>query len=121
VYIFSYMHVKFFNHEWTLIDTNFERKTSTRLRSLRRAGAAKRLQRRTAKSHRYLIGAGLGTGFTHFIGVTRVATTYTDEVRIGPVVGHRSNYYSVTVDVDVGRGRPAPSEIHCVPALHPAP
>jgi len=59
-------------------------------------GLAVSLQRRAAKAYRHLVGAGLGTGFTDLIGVTRVATTYTDEVLIGPVVGHRSNHYFIT-------------------------
>ena len=79
------------------------------------------LQRRPAELHRDLIGAVLRPRVAHLIDVTRVASTHTDEVFIGPSVRHRSDHYSITVDVDVGRGYRGPCEIHRMPALHPAP
>src|SRR5437899_548081 len=82
---------------------------------------AKRLQWRTAKSHRHFIGAVLRGRFADLVGVARVATTHTDEVLIGSVVGHRSNHYSITGDVDVGRGYWGLGEIDRVSFLHPAP
>ena len=79
------------------------------------------LQWRAAEAHSHFIGAVLGASFAHLIGVTHVATTHTNEVLLGPVVGHRSNHYSITVDVDIGRVCSAPSEIHRMPPLHPTP
>ena len=79
------------------------------------------LQRWTAKPHRDFIGAVGSRRVAYFIRVTHVAPSHTDEVLIGPVVGHCRDHYSITVDVDIGRIRPAPGEIYRVPALHPAP
>src|SRR6266403_6026278 len=79
------------------------------------------LQGRTAKPHRDFIGAVLCARFAYLIGVTHVAPSHTDEVLIGPVIRHRGDHYSITVDVDVGRGYRRPREIYRVPALHPAP
>src|SRR6266568_5437174 len=79
------------------------------------------LQWRTTEPHCDFIRAVLCPRVAYLIGVTRIATSHTDEVLIGPVVGHRRNHYPITVDVDIGRIRSAPGEIHCVPALYPAP
>jgi hypothetical protein len=79
------------------------------------------LQGRTAKPHRDFIGAVLCASVAYLIGVTHVATSDTDEVLIGPVVGYRRNHYPITVDVDIGPIRPAPDEIHRLPPLHSAP
>ena len=79
------------------------------------------LKRRTAKPHRDFIGAVLCARVAHLIRVTHVAPSHTDEVLIGPVIRNRRDHYSITVDVDTGRIRPAPGEIHRVPALHSAP
>ena len=58
-----------------------------------------------------------GSGITQFV---RGGADDTAVVTAGGV-GHRSNRYSITVDVDVGRGHRGPCEIHRVPPLHPAP
>src|SRR6266403_4528290 len=74
------------------------------------------LQGRTANPHRDFIGAVLCASVAYLIGVTHVASAHTDEVLIGPIVGYRRNYYSIAVDVDSRRIRPAPGEIDRVPA-----
>ena len=79
------------------------------------------LVRRTAKPHRDFIGAVLCASVAYLIGVTHVAPSHTDEVLIGPVVGYRRDHHPITVDVDIGRVRPTPCEIHRLPVLHPAP
>jgi hypothetical protein len=79
------------------------------------------LQRRATEAHSHFIGAVLGARFAYLIGVTHVTATHADEVLIGPVVRYSPDHYSITVDVDIGRVRPGPGEIHRVPALHSAP
>ncbi len=76
---------------------------------------------RTAEPHRDLVGAVLGARVAHLIDITRVASSHTDEVLIGPGIRHRRNHYSITVDVDIRRGCPGPGEVHRMSALHPAP
>ena len=79
------------------------------------------LQGRRAEPHRNFVRAVLCARVAYFIDVTHVAPTDTDGVRIGAVVGHRGDHYSVAVDVGVGRGCPVPGEIHRMLALHSAP
>src|ERR1700692_1851511 len=81
---------------------------------------ADRLQGRATKPHRDFIGAVLCASVAYLIGVTHVAPSHTNDVLIGRVVGYRRDHYPITVDVDIGRIRSAPGEIHRVPALHPA-
>jgi hypothetical protein len=82
---------------------------------------ADRLQRRATKPYRDLVGAVLRPRVARLIDVTHVAPSHTDEVLIGPVIRHRRDHYSIAVDVDISRIRPAPGEIHRVPVLHPTP
>src|SRR6266403_3525937 len=79
------------------------------------------LQGRAAKPHDYLIGAVACARFAYLIGVAHVATTHTDEVLVGPIVWNRRDHYAITVNVDIGRSRPAPCEIHRVSPLDSAP
>jgi hypothetical protein len=79
------------------------------------------LQGRRAEPHRNFVRAVLCARVAYFIDVTHVAPTDTDGVRIGAVVGHRGDHYSVAVDVGVGRGCPVPGEIHRKSAQDPAP
>ena len=78
------------------------------------------LQWRTTEPHCDFIRAVLCARFAYLVGVTHVTPTDTDRIGVGPAVRYRSNHYSITVDVDIGRGYRRPYEIHRVPALHPA-
>ncbi len=79
------------------------------------------LQRRTAEPHRNLIGAGLCTGFAYFIRVANVASSNADGIGMGAAVRYSGDQTAIAEDVDVGRRRPSPREIHRVHSTHPVP
>ena len=58
-----------------------------------RARAKFLLQGRAAEPHRDFVGAVLCSRFAYLINVARVASSDTDEVLIGPGVGHCSDHY----------------------------
>src|SRR5205807_3441835 len=93
----------------------------TRLhRGSRRTPYQNPLQGRRSEPHRNFVRAVLCARVAHLIDITRVTPSNTDEVLIGLIVRRRCDHYSITVDVDIGRGCPGPGEIHCMLAFHSA-
>ena len=67
--------------------------------------------------HRRIVGAGHGASFTHLIRVPGPAGV-SGGISITARVGYCRDHDSIAVDVDVGRGRPAPSEMRRIYSTH---
>ena len=65
------------------------------------------------------IGAGRSAGFTHPILVPGLAGV-AGGIIIVSMVRRRRDQHAVAVDVDIGRGRPAPGKTHRIYSIHPA-
>src|SRR6266478_5673459 len=67
--------------------------------------------------HSRIVGAGRTARFTYTIPVASPAGVACG-ISIGARVRYRRDHRAIAVDVDVGRGRPAPGETHRIYAPH---